>query len=172
MEHAIQPEQGSGLNIGQAEKASGISAKMIRHYEGIGLIGKAARSDSGYRRYSDKDVHVLRFIHSARKLGFSIRQIGELLALWQDRRRASSTVKRLALAHIAELEAKIAEMQAMKATLEHLAGSCHGDGRPDCPILAGIEQGLACGHAIDAGQGHACAAPATAAARRVRRRST
>lgn len=127
--------QSQPLNIGDAAAAAGISAKMIRHYEGIGLIPKAKRTYSGYRIYSDNEIHVLRFIRQARNLGFSIRQIGELLGLWQDRRRPSSRVKKLALEHIAELDAKIREMRAMKATLERLASHCHGDNRPECPIL-------------------------------------
>ena len=128
----------AALNIGGAAKASGVSAKMIRHYEEIGLIPQARRTYSGYRTYSDKEVHTLRFIRQARKLGFSIRQIETLLGLWHNRRRASATVKRLALEHVAELEVKIAEMQAMKSTLEQLAAHCHGDERPDCPILDGL----------------------------------
>lgn len=127
------------LNIGQAAAAAGVSAKMVRHYEEIGLIPKAKRTYSGYRTYSDREVHVLRFIRQARGLGFSIKQIGELLGLWQDRRRPSSKVKKLALEHIQELEAKIEEMRAMKATLERLAAHCHGDNRPDCPILDELE---------------------------------
>jgi Cu(I)-responsive transcriptional regulator len=123
------------LNIGQAAAAAGVSAKMIRHYEGIGLIPKARRTYSGYRTYSDNEIHVLRFIRHARSLGFSIKEIGELVSLWQDRRRASSRVKKLATEHIRELDQKIAQMQAMKATLERLASHCHGDGRPECPIL-------------------------------------
>lgn len=123
------------LNIGNAATAAGVSAKMIRHYEDIGLIPKAKRTSSGYRTYSGAEVHVLRFIRQARNLGFSIKQIGELLGLWQDRRRQSSRVKKLALEHVRELDAKIAEMHAMKATLEHLARHCHGDDRPECPIL-------------------------------------
>jgi len=127
------------LNIGQAAAAAGVSAKMVRHYEEIGLIPKAKRTYSGYRTYSDKEIHVLRFIRQARSLGFSIKQIGELLGLWQDRRRPSSKVKKLALEHVQELEAKIEEMRAMKATLERLASHCHGDDRPDCPILDELE---------------------------------
>ena len=123
------------LNIGEAAAAAGISAKMVRHYEGIGLIPKAKRTGSGYRTYSDKEVHVLRFIRHARSLGFSIKEIGELVSLWQDRRRASSRVKKLATEHLRELDQKIAQMQAMKATLERLASHCHGDDRPECPIL-------------------------------------
>lgn len=125
----------AGCNIGQAAQASGVSAKMIRHYEEIGLIGKAPRSESGYRRYTAPEVHTLRFIKQARTLGFSIKQIGALLGLWQDQARSSSQVKALALEHIAELDRKIGEMQAMKATLARLVQDCHGDARPECPIL-------------------------------------
>jgi Cu(I)-responsive transcriptional regulator len=134
------------LNIGDAAKASGVSAKMIRHYEEIGLIPKAKRSYSGYRTYAEKEIHALRFIRQARKLGFSIKQIEALLGLWNDRRRSSAKVKQLALEHVKELDEKIREMQAMKATLEQLAVNCHGDERPDCPILEGLE-GLADGQA-------------------------
>jgi Cu(I)-responsive transcriptional regulator len=131
------------MNIGQASKASGVSQRMIRHYEGIGLIPKAARRDSGYRDYDEKDVHTLRFIRRARDLGFPIEEIGRLLALWQDRTRASADVKSLALARAAELKRKARELDEMRKTLEHLAATCHGDGRPDCPILSGLEGGLA-----------------------------
>ena len=124
------------MNIGTAAKASGVSAKMIRHYESLGLMPRAARSESGYRQYTDRDVHVLRFIARSRDLGFSIAEIGELLGLWQNRRRSSSQVKALALRHIADLDAKVRELLEMKATLEHLAHCCHGDSRPECPILA------------------------------------
>jgi len=123
------------LNIGDAADASGVSAKMIRHYEEIGLIPKARRTDAGYRTYSGNEVHELRFIKQARNLGFSTKQIAQLLKLWRDRRRPSGKVKQLTLEHIRELDEKIREMQAMKATLEHLAKHCHGDDRPDCPIL-------------------------------------
>lgn len=123
------------LNIGQAARTSGVSAKMIRHYEGIGLIPKVRRTNAGYRAYSSSEVHELRFIRQARDLGFSTKQIAELLKLWRDRRRPSAKVKQLALEHIRELQGKIREMQAMKATLEHLAEHCRGDERPDCPIL-------------------------------------
>ena len=125
----------SSVNIGQAAKASGVSAKMIRHYEEVGLIPAASRTEAGYRQYSAADVHSLRFIRHARDLGFSIPQIGELVGLWQNRRRSSSRVKALALAHVAELERKVANLQAMKDTLQHLATCCHGDDRPECPIL-------------------------------------
>lgn len=127
--------QQAALTIGDAAKASGVSAKMIRHYESIGLIGAARRTDSGYRLYSDQDVHVLRFVHRARELGFSLEQIGVLLSLWQDKSRASADVRALARSHITALDRKIAEMQAMRRTLESLAASCHGDARSDCPIL-------------------------------------
>ena len=123
------------LNIGDAADASGVSAKMIRHYEEIGLIPKARRTDAGYRTYSGNEVHELRFIKQARNLGFSTKQIAQLLKLWRDRRRPSGKVKQLTLEHIRELDQKIREMQAMQATLEHLAQHCHGDDRPDCPIL-------------------------------------
>ncbi|WP_418321201.1 Cu(I)-responsive transcriptional regulator [Piscinibacter sakaiensis] len=123
------------MNIGQASKASGVSAKMIRHYESVGLFPEARRTDAGYRQYGDKDLHTLRFIRRARDLGFSIEQIRELLALWQDRRRPSRQVKAFAQAHIQELEQKLQEIQAMKATLEHLVHCCSGDDRPDCPII-------------------------------------
>ncbi len=123
------------LTIGEAADASGVSAKMIRHYEEIGLIPKAARSLSGYRHYRDSDIHVLRFVRRARELGFSMKEISALLGLWNNRRRASGDVKRLAMKHVADLDARIAEMQAMKRTLERLASHCHGDHRPHCPIL-------------------------------------
>jgi Cu(I)-responsive transcriptional regulator len=131
----------NSVNIGQASKASGVSAKMIRHYEEVGLIPAASRTESGYRQYSEAEVHSLRFIRHARDLGFSIAQIGELVGLWQNRRRSSSRVKALALAHVAELERKVANLQAMKETLEHLAHCCHGDDRPECPILDRLADG-------------------------------
>lgn len=130
------------MNIGEAARASGVSAKMVRYYEEIGLIPKARRTLSGYRTYSPGDVHSLRFIKQARNLGFSIEQIEQLLALWQDRRRPSRKVKELAHAHIEELEARIREMRDMKRTLETLVKQCHGDDRPDCPILEGLEKAL------------------------------
>ena len=123
------------MNIGQASKASGVSAKMIRHYESVGLFPEARRTEAGYRQYSGKEIGMLRFIRSARDLGFSIEQIRALLGLWQDQRRPSREVKALAQAHIDELDAKLRDMQAMKATLEHLVHCCHGDDRPDCPII-------------------------------------
>jgi MerR family transcriptional regulator, copper efflux regulator len=123
------------VNIGQASKASGVSQRMIRHYEGIGLIPKAARRDSGYRDYDESDIHTLRFIRRARDLGFPVAEIGKLLALWQDRSRASADVKALATARAEELRRKELEIQAMRRSLETLARTCHGDDRPDCPIL-------------------------------------
>lgn len=127
------------MKIGEAASASGISERMIRHYETIGLMPKAARRDSGYRDYQDRDVHTLRFIGRARDLGFSIDEIRRLLELWHDRRRASADVKALALSRAAELKRKEAELRDMRRSLEHLAASCHGDERPDCPILGGLE---------------------------------
>jgi MerR family copper efflux transcriptional regulator len=126
------------MNIGQAAAASGVSAKMIRHYEQVGLFPQPHRTDAGYRQYTDAEVHTLRFIRQARDLGFSIQQIGELVGLWQNRRRPSRQVKALAEAHIKELEQKAQELLAMKTTLEHLVHCCHGDDRPECPILDGL----------------------------------
>lgn len=123
------------VDIGAAARASGVSSKMIRHYEEIGLVPPAGRTAAGYRVYAPADVHRLRFVKRARDLGFSMAEIGKLLALWNDRRRKSSEVKRLALAHVAELERKIAELEDIRRTLNHLVHCCHGDKRPDCPIL-------------------------------------
>jgi len=123
------------MNIGEAATASGVSAKMIRHYEAIGLIEPAERTPSGYRVYSANDLATLRFIRRGRDLGFSIEHIRQLLALWHDRSRASSDVKRIALEHVEELEAKMRELRAMADTLRHLATHCHGDARPECPII-------------------------------------
>lgn len=122
-------------NIGQAAEASGVSAKMIRHYESIGLVPAADRTFSNYRIYSDNDVHTLRFIKRARGLGFAVKQIDALLGLWQQRRRSSAQVKKLALAHVEDLDRRIGEMQAMRDTLARLATRCQGDERPECPIL-------------------------------------
>ncbi|WP_035831912.1 Cu(I)-responsive transcriptional regulator [Kaistia adipata] len=123
------------MNIGEASTASGVSSKMIRYYEQIGLIRAAARTESGYRVYSPTDVETLRFIRRARDLGFSVEEMGTLLALWQDKGRESADVKRVALQHVAEIEKRIHELEGMARTLRHLAGHCHGDDRPDCPIL-------------------------------------
>lgn len=123
------------MTIGEAATASGVSAKMIRHYEAIGLIEPAARSASGYRVYSERDIHTLRFIRRARDLGFAVEQIRSLLALWRDEARASSDVKRIALEHVEALQAKMRTLQTMADALLHLAQTCHGDKRPDCPIL-------------------------------------
>jgi len=123
------------MNIGEAARASGVSAKMIRHYEANGLIPRAVRSLAGYRRYSEADVHTLRFIRRARDSGFDMAAIGQLLSLWRDRRRPAREVKRLALAHIDALGQRIAELQSIATALGHLAETCHGSERPDCPIL-------------------------------------
>ena len=131
------------MNIGQAAAASGVSAKMIRYYESIGLIDAVTRTDSGYRVYSEADVHTLRFVRRARDLGFSVEQMMNLLALWRDRSRASAEVKRIALEHVGELERKMRELAEMAETLRHLAKNCHGDHRPDCPIINELSQGKA-----------------------------
>ncbi|BEV14705.1 Cu(I)-responsive transcriptional regulator [Herbaspirillum sp. DW155] len=123
------------MNIGEAARASGVSAKMIRHYEETGLIPKAGRTDAGYRVYSQRDVHLLRFIRQARQLGFSMAQVSDLIGLWLDQSRSSRKVKQLAQTHIGELDQRIRELQTMKSTLERLVHDCHGDHRPDCPIL-------------------------------------
>ena len=130
------------MNIGEAAKASGVSAKMIRYYESIGLIPAAGRTGSGYRVYSPTEVQMLRFIRRSRDLGFPVDKIEELLALWRDRSRQSADVKRLALEQIAGLERKVDEMQGMIDTLRHLAEACCGDHRPDCPILNDLVQGV------------------------------
>jgi Cu(I)-responsive transcriptional regulator len=123
------------MNIGQAAAASGVSAKMIRHYAALGLVHPARRTSATYRTYTHPDGHVLPYERAARDLGFSMREIGELLDLWRDRRRPSRKVKALVTEHLRSLERRIAELQAMKSTLELLAHHCHGDERPDCPIL-------------------------------------
>lgn len=123
------------MNIGQASGQSGVSAKMIRYYESIGLMPEAGRNQAGYRVYSERDVHLLRFVRRSRDLGFALDDIRMLLGLWQDDERPSAAVKDIALKHIDELTRKIAELQAMKRSLQHLAEACHGDDRPDCPIL-------------------------------------
>ena len=127
------------MKIGEAAAASGVSERMIRHYEKIGLVSAAPRRDSGYRDYGDRDVHTLQFVARARDLGFSLEEIGKLLALWNDRARASSEVKVLALAKAADLKRKESELREMRRSLEDLAARCHGDDRPECPILGGLE---------------------------------
>jgi Cu(I)-responsive transcriptional regulator len=122
-------------NIGDASSASGVSAKMIRHYESLGLLPEPMRTASGYRIYDDTDVHTLRFIRRARDLGFSMKEVEQLLSLWRNRRRASGDVRKVAQAHIADLDRRIAELQEMRRTLEHLVDHCRGDHRPECPIL-------------------------------------
>jgi MerR family copper efflux transcriptional regulator len=134
LEHADAIGRGL-LDIGRAARASGVSVKMIRHYEAIGLLKKVARTYANYRVYNESDVHTLRFIKRARALGFPMDDIRELLALWQNKTRPSAAVKKIAGGHLLGLKRRIEEMQSMVATLEHLTHHCHGDQRPDCPIL-------------------------------------
>ncbi len=145
LEHADALQKGL-LDIGRASKESGVSVKMIRHYEAIGLMRKVARTYANYRVYGANDIHTLRFIKRARSLGFSMDDIRELLALWQNKSPPSASVKRIAGGHMEELQRRIAEMQSMVTTLEHLMHNCHGDGRPECPILEDL-----------AGPAHRCA---------------
>jgi MerR family copper efflux transcriptional regulator len=126
------------VNIGEVARASGVSAKMIRHYESIGLIHASPRTPAGYRQYPPHDMHLLRFIRRARDLGFSLDQIRQLLSLWDDPDRASADVKRLADTHLADLDARIAALSEMRTTLVALVSACHGDHRPACPILQGL----------------------------------
>ena len=128
------------MNIGEAAAQSGVSAKMIRYYESIELIAAGKRSDAGYRIYGDNDVHALRFVKRGRSLGFSLDQIRELLSLWQNKSRASGDVKNIALGHVTELNLRIAELTEMRDTLQDLARCCHGDDRPDCPILQSLSE--------------------------------
>jgi len=128
------------VNIGEAAKRSGVSAKMLRHYESLGLLPRVNRTDSGYRQYSEAEVHTLRFIKRARDLGFSMQEIGELVGLWQNRRRASANVRKIAQKHAEDLTQRIAAMQAMQQTLSHLIHCCHGDERPECPILEDLSK--------------------------------
>ncbi len=128
------------FNIGQAAQLAQVSAKMVRHYESLGLLPSIARTDSGYRQYAPKDVHTLRFIKRARNLGFSMPEIAELLALWHNKRRSSASVKRIASAHVADLAQRIEELAAMQRALQKLVDCCHGDHRPDCPILEELGQ--------------------------------
>jgi MerR family transcriptional regulator, copper efflux regulator len=128
------------VKIGEASVASGVSQRMIRHYEKIGLVPAASRRDSGYRDYDERDVHTLRFIGRARDLGFPIEEIRTLLGLWHDRHRSSADVKQLALSRAAELKRKAKELDEMRRSLEHLAARCHGDDRPDCRSSAGSRE--------------------------------
>lgn len=135
------------MNIGEASSVSGVSAKMIRYYESLGLLKEAKRTVAGYRIYDDRDLHTLRFVRRARDLGFSIEEIERLLGLWQNRRRSSADVRQVAQTHLQDLDRKIEELQAMRRTLERLIDHCHGDHRPDCPILddlagAGVPGGV------------------------------
>lgn len=140
LEHADALGQGL-LDIGRAAKARGASVKMIRHYEAIGLLTNVVRTHANYRVYTGKDVHTLRFIRRARKLGFATQDVRQLLALWQDKSRPSASVKKIASGHMQDLRHRIAEMQTMVATLEHLTHNCRGDRRPDCPILGDLARG-------------------------------
>ncbi len=130
----------NAFNIGQAAQRAKVSSKMVRHYESLGLLPTVVRTDSGYRQYTEKEVHTLRFIKRARDLGFSMPEISELLKLWQNKRRSSESVKRIAAVHVADLDQRITELTAMKRTLENLVHCCHGDHRPDCPILDELGQ--------------------------------
>ena len=146
------------VNIGMASRMSGVTPKMIRHYESLGLLPAVGRTDSGYRQYSEAEVHTLRFIKRARDLGFSMTEIAELVALWQNRRRTSASVKRIAQKHVDELGLRIEAMQAMQRTLQHLIHCCQGDERPDCPILddlAGLHDTAAAAATAAAGAAHA-----------------
>ena len=138
------------LNIGEAASASGVSAKMIRHYESVGLLPEAQRTQAGYRQYGNADVRTLRFIRHSRDLGFSLQEIATLVSLWQDRSRPSRQVKALARKHIEELDAKARELLAMKSALEHLVQCCRGDDRPECPIIDSLESADPVGPVEDA----------------------
>lgn len=129
------------MNIGEAASKTGLPAKTIRFYEEIGLVAPAVRSENGYRVYGDRDVHVLRFLNRARSLGFRVEECRELLAMYRDKKRASADVKAMALARIENIDEKIAQLRSMKATLAHLAEACHGDDKPDCPILDDLAGG-------------------------------
>ncbi|HEX9703600.1 MAG TPA: Cu(I)-responsive transcriptional regulator [Rhodospirillales bacterium] len=123
------------MNIGTAARKSGVPAKTIRYYESIGLIPPATRAGNGYRNYSDVDIATLKFIQRARSLGFPVKDVGDLLELWREKNRSSADVKSLALNHIKAIEQRIGEMESIRGTLIHLTERCHGDERPDCPIL-------------------------------------
>ena len=128
------------MNIGEVSRASGVSAKMVRHYEEIGVIPKSSRSLAGYRQYSETDIHLLIFVRQARELGFTMPEVKALVGLWRNKRRKSGEVKKLALEHVARLENKIEQLSGMAKTLKHLAHCCHGDERPECPILEAIQR--------------------------------
>ncbi len=132
------------MNIGQAAEAAGVSAKMVRYYESIGLLNPVKRSDAGYRQYAEQDVQTLRFIRRSRDLGFSLERIKTLLSLWDDKERRSVDVKTLARQHIRELDEDIAKLKSIRDQLEHLAGACQGDNRPDCPILENLAKTGSC----------------------------
>ena len=138
------------MNIGQASNASGVSAKMIRYYESIGLVPRSARRASGYRDYGPADIHRLAFIRRARDLGFSTDQMRELLRLWSDRQRSSAEVKAIALEHVAELKQRARHLNEMADALKHLAAACEGNGRPECPIIKGLEGDALSGSAAPA----------------------
>jgi Cu(I)-responsive transcriptional regulator len=137
------------VNIGEAAARAGVSAKMLRHYETLGLLPQVHRTDSGYRQYTEADVHILRFIKRSRDLGFSMAEIAELVSLWQNRRRTSASVRRIAQKHAQDLAERIKAMQSMQRTLNHLIHCCQGDERPDCPILDDLS-----GHAEPAPGSH------------------
>lgn len=134
------PSNHARLQIGEAAQRAQVSAKMVRHYESLGLLPSIGRTEAGYRQYTDKDVHTLRFIKRARVLGFGMLEIQELLTLWQNKRRPSSQVKRIAAVHVSDLDQRIAELTAMRRTLQHLVDCCQGDHRPECPILDELGQ--------------------------------
>jgi MerR family copper efflux transcriptional regulator len=138
------------MNIGEASAASGVSAKMIRHYESVDLLPRAARASSGYRQYTNNDVHTLRFIRRARDIGFSIEQIRDLLSLWQDRERSNRQVREVAQKHLTELDTKMQEIRAMQAVVSEMLDCCQGDERPDCPILQKLASSDADGEATGA----------------------
>ena len=129
------------MNIGELTKETGIAAKTIRYYESVGLLAAPSRSGGNYRIYGERDLATLRFVQRARKLGFSVKEVGDLVALWQDRQRASADVRALATAHLGEIERKLKELEAMRATLDHLIKRCHGNKRPDCPIIDELAMG-------------------------------
>lgn len=129
------------MNIGEVAELSSVNSKMIRRYEELGIIPKAGRSMSGYRQYSETDVHILRFVKRARELGFSMKDIKQLVSLWKNKNRPSSQVKSIAVKHKNELEKKLKEIQSMLSTLNNLVNTCHGDDRPDCPILENLDSG-------------------------------